>query len=630
VKQSSGSPTAAVTPLTLALAALGVVFGDIGTSPLYAVRECFFGAHSISLNSPNVLGVMSVIFWALFLSISLKYMHYVMRADNRGEGGTLSLMALASRRGSELPQRLTWVLSLLGILGASLLYADGMLTPAISVLSAVEGLEVATPFFAPWVLPITVSILCLIFLFQRLGTARIGSVCGPIVSLWFFTISILGLISIAETPEILAAVNPWIAITFLWHEGWEAFVVLGSVFLALTGGEALYADMGHFGRKPIKSGWFRVVAPALLLNYFGQGSLLLREPVVSQHPFFALVPSWGLYPMIILATATTVIASQAVITGAFSVTRQAIQLGYLPRFEIRHTSSHTIGQIYVPRINLLLLIMTVALVLYFRTSSNLASAYGLAVATDMVITTILMFFVTWKLWRWSFWLCVVVTSGLLVMDLAFLFANLLKVANGGWFPLLVAASIFSLMTTWHKGRELLSARLREKSLPLTEFVAQFDRSPPQRVPGTAIFLTGSSKGTPLPLLHNYQHNKILHEKVVLITIATEPIPTVAPEDRVTISDRGHNVFRVIASYGFMDSPSIRDVLDACIKTGLEIDIENASFFLGKETIIATAHPGMALWREKLFAFMSRNAQRATAFYSIPASQVFEIGLQVEI
>lgn len=630
MKEGSGSSAAAVTPWTLALAALGVVFGDIGTSPLYAVRECFFGAHSISLNPSNVIGVMSVIFWALFLSISLKYMHYVMHADNRGEGGTLSLMALASRRGAELPQRVTWALSLLGILGASLLYADGMLTPAISVLSAVEGLEVATPFFAPWVLPITVSILCALFLFQKYGTARIGAVFGPIVTLWFFTISVLGVVSIVQTPQILAAVNPWVAVSFLWQEGWEAFVVLGSVFLALTGGEALYADMGHFGRKPIKSGWFRIVAPALLLNYFGQGSLLLREEVTSQHPFFALVPNWGLYPMIALATATTVIASQAVITGAFSVTRQAIQLGYLPRFEIRHTSSHTIGQIYVPRINLLLLIMTVALVLYFKTSSNLASAYGLAVATDMVITTILMFFITWRLWRWPLWLCLSLTTGLLVMDLSFLLANLLKVANGGWFPLLVAASIFNLMATWHRGRELLSARLREKSISLTDFVSQFDQSPPQRVPGTSIFLTGASKGTPLPLLHNYQHNKILHEKVILVTIATEPIPTVAPEDRVSISDRGHNVFRVIASYGFMDSPSIRDTLDSCIRAGLEIDIEKASFFLGKETILATARPGMALWREKLFAFMSRNAQRATTFYRIPANQVFEIGLQIEI
>ncbi|MBX7143212.1 MAG: potassium transporter Kup [Oligoflexia bacterium] len=622
--------TQSLSPLKLALAAIGVVFGDIGTSPLYAVRECFFGAHSIAVNDANVLGVMSVIFWAIFLSISVKYMHYVMHADNRGEGGTMSLMALASRRGAALPQRVTWGLSLLGILGASLLYADGMLTPAISVLSAVEGLEVATPLLSPWILPITVAILVVLFLFQRHGTARIGAVFGPVVTVWFVVISILGLRSIAQTPAVLSAINPAVGFSFLWNEGWEAFIVLGSVFLALTGGEALYADMGHFGRSPIMRSWFWIVSPALLLNYFGQTALLLRGPVASQNPFFALVPNGGLYPMIALATATTVIASQAVITGAFSVTRQAIQLGYLPRFEIRHTSSHAIGQIYVPRINWLLLIMTVALVLFFQTSSNLASAYGLAVATDMVITTILMFFVTWRLWQWPLFLCLLATSLLLVMDLSFLGANLLKVANGGWFPLIVAASIFNIMATWHRGRELLSARLREKSMSLGDFISSLKDNNPRRVPGTAVFLTGASKGTPLPLLHNFQHNKVIHEKVILVTIVTEPVPSVPLEERVTITDRGENIFRVVASYGFMDSPSIREVLRACAQAGLAIDMDHASFFLGKETILATKRPGMAIWREKLFAFMSRNAQRATAFYHIPPNQVFEIGLQIDI
>jgi KUP system potassium uptake protein len=614
----------------LAITALGVVFGDIGTSPLYAVRECFFGDHSIALTNANVIGVMSVIFWALFLSISIKYMHYVLHADNKGEGGTLALMALASRKGADLPIRISWLISLLGILGASLLYADGMLTPAVSVLSAVEGLEVATPLFKPWVIPITCLILIVLFLFQKHGTAKIGAVFGPIVSVWFITIAILGVTNIIKAPAVLEAINPLHAAHFLWIEGWEAFVVLGSVFLALTGGEALYADMGHFGRNPIKRGWFWIVAPALMLNYFGQGSLLLLRPEGIENPFFALVPSWALYPVIVLATLTTCIASQAVITGAFSVTRQAIQLGYLPRFEIRHTSSETMGQIYVPRINLALLIMTLTLVLSFGSSSKLASAYGLAVATDMVITSILMFVVTWRIWRWSLPLCIVVSTALLFMDLSFLFANLLKVANGGWFPLLVALSLFIIMTTWHRGRELLAERLREKSIPLSNFIRQFDEALPLRVPGTAIFLTGASRGTPLPLLHNYQHNKILHEKVILVTIATEPVPTVPTEERISITDRGHNVFRVVASYGFMDSPSVKDALEACKKAGLEIDMENASFFVGKETILATARPGMSLWREKLFAFMSRNAQRATAFYKIPPNQVFEIGLQIEI
>ena len=615
----------------LVLAALGVVFGDIGTSPLYAVRECFFGVHAIAIDRDNILGVASLIVWALLLTISLKYVFYLMRADNRGEGGDIALMALASRKRADLSARALTIVSVLGIAGAALLYADGVITPAISVMSAVEGLKVAAPALEPMVLPITVAVLTILFLLQHHGTARIGAVFGPVILVWFVVIGFLGVRSILLAPDVLHAINPVYAFRFLVHEGYHAFVVLGSVFLVMTGAEALYADMGHFGRIPIARAWFMVALPGLLLNYLGQGALLLRVGGEATNPFYELVPHGGLYPMIVLATLTTVIASQAVITSAFSLTRQAVQLGYLPRIEILHTSSEHMGQIFVPRINLALLIVTIAVVLSFQSSSKLAVAYGLCVSLTMVISTVLMCVVSRRVWKWPLFLCVFVTGAFLVVDLAFLIANGLKIASGGWVPLFIGSILMTVMLTWSRGRRLLSDRLKDKSMPISEFLETIAEQKPHRVEGTALFLTGDARGTPLPLIHNLHHNKVLHEKVVLVTILTEQVPTVPLEDRVTVEDLGQQMYRVIAYFGFMDSPSIQSVLEGCRNAGLEFDFEAVTFFIGRETVLAANLPaGMSIWRERLFAFMSRNAQRATAFYKIPSKQVFEIGLQVEL
>ncbi len=615
---------------TLALAALGVVYGDIGTSPLYAIRESFYGTHGIAVTPGNVLGVLSLVFWSLVIVVTIKYHIVIIRADNKGEGGVLALMALVN--GSRLARGLAprRVMIVLGIFGSALLYADGALTPAISVLSAVEGLEIATPTFSSWVLPVTLAILIGLFVLQSRGTARIGAVFGPVMLVWFATIGVLGLSEIARQPEVLAAVSPYHAARFFTENVGRSFVVLGAVFLVVTGGEALYADLGHFGHRAIQIAWFGVAFPCLLLNYFGQGALLLRDPAAAVNPFYLLAPSWALYPMIALATAATIIASQAVISGAFSLTRQAVQLGYSPRLQIEHTSSREIGQIYVPAVNWGLMLLTCTLVLWFRTSSNIAGAYGVALSTLMLMTTLMFYVMSREVWRWSFLRAAGVSGLFLWVDLLFFGANALKIRYGGWVPLVIAAAIFVLMNTWKRGREILAKRMLEKTVPLKMLLADLAAEPPIRVPGTAVFMYGTADGTPPALVHNLAHNKVLHERIVFLTVVTEDVPHVPATERVTIKRIGKGFHAVVARYGFMDDPHIEDVLVACRAQSLDMRIEGTTFFLGRETLVASERPGMAKWREDLFAFMSRNALRATAFFKIPANQVFEVGTQVEL
>lgn len=612
----------------LCLATLGIVYGDIGTSPLYALRECFHGPHSVHPTHENVLGVLSLIFWAIVITVTLKYCVYLLNADNRGEGGILALMALV--RPVVAGPRIRWLLVGLGIFGSALLYGDGMITPAVSVLSAVEGLQVATPFFKPYVGPITIVILIALFLMQKRGTGGIGRIFGPIMIVWFVTIAILGVLGIRHEPEVLGAINPLHAVRFFANNGYHGFLVLGSVFLVATGGEALYADMGHFGRLPIRIDWFCIVAPALLINYFGQGAFLLNEPEAAQNPFYRMVPSWGVYPMVALATIATVIASQALISGAFSLTRQAVQLGYLPRVEIIHTSSQQIGQIYVPQVNRLLMVGTIALVIFFKSSSSLAAAYGIAVTGTMVITAILAHFVTRRLWKWPTWASVSVTACFLAVDLSFFGANAVKVADGGWVPLAVALAIYTLMTTWKRGREILAERLQRDALPFRQFVASIQEGMPHRVPGTAIFMARDAEATPTALLHNLKHNKVLHERVILLTVMNAEIPVVSRGDMIRIEDLGKGVYKVLASYGFTQDPEIPEILRNLREEGLELDIMKTTFFLSRETLIPSKKPGMAIWREKLFAIMTRNAVRPTDFFRIPVNRVVELGMQVKV
>ena len=614
----------------IVLGALGIVYGDIGTSPLYALRECFHHSHNLAVNQENVFGVLSLVFWALVIMISVKYITYIMQADNKGEGGILALIALvAPHRQRRASDRVKYVIPI-GIFGAALLMGDGMITPAISVLSAVEGLEVATPFFSPYVVPLTVAILVGLFTVQRFGTARIGAVFGPIMVVWFATLALLGLMNIVRAPQVLAAINPYYGYLFMADNGVQAFLVLGSVVLAVTGGEALYADMGHFGRQPIRYAWFLAAFPALLLNYFGQGALLIMEPEAIQHPFFHLAPTWATIPLAVLSTCATVIASQALISGVFSLTRQAIQLGYIPRLNVVHTSKHEIGQIYIPLINWVLLISTIWLVITFRSSSNLAAAYGLAVTGTMVITTILAYFVARRNWGWSRPLALSVTGILLVVDTAFLSANIVKIPQGGWFPLVVGVILYFLMSTWQRGRAIVAERLRRNALPLNQFTRDIERQNPFRVPGIAIFMSGDPESTPAALLHNLKHNKILHERVAILTIVTTDDPYVRLRDRVKMTGMCDKFYRIVAHYGFMQTPNIFEILDSAKKQGFEYSFEEITFFLGRETILPSRYPGMALWREKVFAFMLRNAQRATAFFQIPPDQVIEVGMQVEI
>lgn len=616
---------------SVTLTALGVVFGDIGTSPLYAVREAFHGAHSIPFSSGNVLGILSLIIWSMILVISIKYLAFVMKADNKGEGGVLALTALAFPA-SILNRNNRWVNAFLylGLFGSALLVGDGVITPAISVLSAVEGLSVATPLFGPYVIPITLAVLAGLFLNQHHGTARIGAVFGVVVLVWFVAIGLLGVRGILINPVVLVAVDPREAIRFFSENGTTGFFVLGAVFLVITGGEALYADMGHFGKRPIQKAWFMVAMPGLILNYFGQGALLLSSPEHVVNPFYRLAPEWALYPLVVIATMATVIASQAVISGVFSLTRQAVHLGYAPRVRIVHTSREEIGQIYIPQVNWALFVMTCWLVLEFGSSSALASAYGIAVSTTTTITTILACSVAFVQWKWGWFKVSLVFVLFFAIDFAFLIANFSKVADGGWFPLLIGAVVFTLMTTWRRGRQILSERMREKSVPFPDFLRSIVSSPVARVQGVAVFMTGDSFGAPSALLHNVKHNKVLHERSIMMTVITENEAHVPQADRVEVTHLGESFYRVIARYGFMETPNIRDILGSCGSKELHLDLPEITFFLGRETLLATERPGMAIWREKLFAYMSRNAERATAYFDIPPQQVVEMGLQIEL
>ena len=614
----------------LALAALGVVYGDIGTSPLYAMREAFNGPHGVAVTPGNVFGVLSLIFWSLMLIVTVKYHLVIIRADNKGEGGVLALMALVQGRrvARGLPPR--QIMIVLGIFGAALLYADGALTPAVTVLSAVEGLQIAAPALAHWTLPVTLGILVGLFLIQKRGTARIGAMFGPVMLVWFFTLALLGLNEIVHHPAILGAASPHHAVRFFAEDPGRGFLVLGAVFLVVTGGEALYADLGHFGHRAIQLAWFTVPMPALVLNYFGQGALLLARPEAAVNPFYLLAPSWALYPLIALAAAAAIIASQAVISGAFSLTRQAVQLGYLPRVQIEHTSSREIGQIYVPSVNWALMLLTCVFVLGFRNSSNLAGAYGVALATLMALTTVMFYVMSREVWGASLVKAVALSGSFLIVDLTFLAANGLKIWHGGWVPLAIAVVLHFIMSTWKRGREILAKRMMEKTVPLKLLLADLAAEPPIRVPGTAVFMYGTSDGTPPALVHNLSHNKVLHEKIVFLTVITEDVPHVGDEQRVTVKRSGKGFHSVVARYGFMQDPDINEVLAACKTNGLNIPLEGTTFFLGRETLIASDRPGMALWRERLFSFMSRNALRATAFFKIPPNQVFEVGAQVEL
>jgi KUP system potassium uptake protein len=615
--------------LPLALAAIGVVFGDIGTSPLYTLREVFSGPHALPLSPGNLLGILSLVFWALFIVITLKYVFFMMRADNRGEGGIMALIALTLSAVKRHP-RLRWVLMSLGLFGAALFYGDGVITPAISVLSAVEGLKVAAPALEFYVVPVTLVILVLLFVVQARGTASMGRLFGPVMCLWFLVLAVLGVISILAEPSVLKAVNPLYAVRFFLENRWYGFLALGAVVLAVTGGEALYADMGHFGRRPIRFAWLWYVWPALLLNYFGQGALMLRDPTATANPFYLLAPSWGLYPLVLLATAATVIASQAVISGAFSVTRQAMQLGYCPRLEVVHTSDREIGQVYIPLVNWGLLAGVVLLVLVFQSSSQLAAAYGIAVTGTMAIDTILASVVAATLWSWGRFTAIACALSFLVIDLAFLGANVVKLFHGGWVPVVIAIAMFTLLSTWKRGRELLLRRLGAGAIDLDSFLAGIAAHPLPRVPGTAVFMTASLEGVPHALLHNLIHNKVLHERVVLLTVTNEDVPHVSAEERVAFEPLTENFYRLLLRYGFKDDPDVPAALEACGAFGIEFRLMETSFFFSRETLISTKVPGMAQWREKLFISMARNAAGAMTFFRIPTNRVVELGSQVEL
>jgi len=613
----------------LAFGAVGVVFGDIGTSPLYTLQEVFSSKYGLGVAHASVLGVLSLVFWALLLVVTLKYVMFVMRADNHGEGGIMALLALAQRGARGLP-RLRWLIALIAIFGASLFYGDGVITPAMSVLSAVEGLKIAEPALVRWVMPISVVIVLALFVVQKRGTAKVGAVFAPVMGAWFVVIALLGVNMIVRAPEILVALNPYYALRFFRSHGVAAFMALGGVVLAVTGTEALYADMGHFGKTPIRRAWLFFVLPALLLNYFGQGALLLRQPEVSANPFYLLVPHALLYPMVALATAAAVIASQAVISGAYSMTREAVQLGFSPRMRVVHTSSHMAGQIFVPWINGMLLVLVIAAVIGFRSSENLGAAYGIAVTGTMVVTTLLMLVVAARLWHWKLPWIIAVGAIFLIVDLAFFGANLLKVEHGGWFPLALGILVFTVMTTWRRGRELVLRQLQHGGLALQPFIASIGEYPPTRVPGTAVFMTANPAAVPHALLHSLKHFKALHARNVLLNVETLETPYAERAERVEIRDLGHSFHRVTLRFGFMEDPDVPDTLAACAQHGFPFDMMDTTFFLSRETVIATRRPGMARWRDKLFAFLSRNALPATAFFHIPGNRLVELGTQVEI
>ncbi len=610
----------------LSLGALGVVYGDIGTSPLYALRECFRPEHGVLPTQDNVLGTLSLIIWSLVVIISIKYLALVMRADNRGEGGILALMSLVGARGD---RKRRFALVALGLFGAALLYGDGMITPAISVLSAIEGLEVATPVFSPVVVPITVVVLVILFVVQRFGTGKVGAAFGPVMLLWFAVIALLGAVQIVKEPHVLAAFDPQYGVNFFLRNGHRGFLVLGAVFLAVTGGEALYADMGHFGARPIRIAWFVLVFPSLVVNYLGQGALLLQHPRGTEHPFFLLAPRWAQYPLVVLATVATIIASQAVISGAYSLTRQAVQLGYAPRLLIRHTSAREIGQIYIPSVNWILMLSSIGLVLTFRASTNLAAAYGVAVTATMGITTALLAFVERERWNWSIVTVIAVTLPLLAIDLSFFAANIVKVAEGGWFPLVVGIAVYTFMTTWHTGRRILNERLSQQALSIDDLSRDLAKNRIPRVPGTAIFMSRSHAGIPTTLLHNLKHNKVVHETVVILNVDVEETARVSEEQRYQWEDLGNGLFRLVAHFGFMEDPNLPELL-AKVKGPVTFAPMSTSYFLGRETLIATHAPGMALWRDHIFAWMMRNASSASQYFCLPPNQVIELGAQIEI
>lgn len=614
----------------LILGAVGVVFGDIGTSPLYTLKEAFSPHFGLVGNHDTILGILSLVFWALVIVVTVKYVTIIMRADNDGEGGIMALMTLAQRT---LPQgsRSAYVVGILGIFGASLFFGDGVITPAISVLSAVEGLEVAAPGLEHWIVPITVTILVLVFFGQRFGTQKVGKVFGPVTALWFLSLAVLGVWNIIGAPEVLRAFNPMWAINFFIAHGWHSVLILGAVVLAVTGGEALYADMGHFGALPIRYAWYLMVLPCLMLNYLGQGALVLQDPAAVNNPFYEGVPEWGLYPMIVLATMATIIASQAVITGAFSVAHQAMQLGYIPRMQVKHTSHDAMGQIYVPGVNWMMMIAVLAVVLAFGSSTALASAYGISVSATMLIDTLLLALVARALWprgrKWVLPLCVL----FFIVDVGFVVANGAKFFDGAWFPLVLGLIVFTLLRTWRRGRELLAAEIRKNGISLDSFLPGLMLAPPVRVPGTAVFLTPQTGMVPHALLHNLKHNKVLHERNVFLTVHTLPVPYAPADKRLKVEPIGDEFYRVIVRFGFMETPDVPQALmRSCEQGGPYFDPMDTTFFASRETIVASARRGMPIWRDKLFAAMHRNAAPATGFFRIPGNRLVELGAQVEI
>jgi KUP system potassium uptake protein len=613
----------------LALGAIGVVFGDIGTSPLYALKEVFHGGLPIDEN--HVLGVLSLIFWSLTLVVATKYAIFIMRADNKGEGGIMALMTLALHGSHDNPGKMRFIVTI-GLLGAALFYGDSIITPAISVLSAVEGLQVVAPKLEHYVLPVTIAVLSVLFIIQARGTGAVGKIFAPVMCFWFVALAVMGVVNIFDEPSVLMAINPYFAVHILWELGWQGFLIMGAVVLAITGAEALYADMGHFGLKPIRYAWFGFVFPALLLNYFGQGALLIAHPEAIQNPFYLLAPTWALYPLLILSTLATVIASQAVISGAFSITRQAIQLGYCPRMDIFHTSGDEMGQVYVPAVNWLLMFCVFVLVLSFQSSSALASAYGIAVTGTMIIDTILAFIVMNALWKWKTTASVIFLSSFLVIDVLFFSSNSLKIPTGGWLPLAVATVLFLTMTTWIKGRELLTERQNEKRVLFEDFETTLQKNPPATVPGTAIYLTRSLHGVPQVFLHNFAHNHVLHKQIIVLTIVTKDEPYVDEARRVKIRSYGQNrqFYRVKLYFGFKQPQDVRRALELCMQQGLDTDPKKVSFFVGREFISFRRSSPMPVWRRPLSRFMFQNSSSAIEFFKIPVDRVIELGIRVEL
>ena len=614
----------------LSVAALGIVFGDIATSPIYAIRECFHGEYGMAVSHTNVMGILSLMFWALVMIVGLKYLIFVFRADNRGEGGVIALTALIHRQTGTSGTRRGLGIIALGLFAACLLYGDGMITPAISVLSAVEGLGIIAPALHPYVIPATLVILLGLFMLQRHGTAHVGRLFGPVILVWLGFLAVTGIIQIVRMPQVLTAISPWYALRFFIFNKLHGFVVLGAVFLVVTGTEALYADMGHFGTRPIRLTWFAIVFPALVLNYFGQGALLLAHPQASGHPFYAMVPAWAIVPTVLLATLATIIASQAVISGAFSLTRQAIQLGYLPRLNFRHTSVSQIGQIYVAPVNWMLMVCTVALVAGFQSSSKLAAAYGVAVTSTMIITSILFFVVARNRWQWpSIW-AVLLTALFLAVDVPFFLANISKIFHGAWFPLVIGAAFFTMMLTWAKGRRILAAQLRGNMPPIHEFIVDIASHPPNKIDGDGVFLTGSRNAIPVALVKNVRHNRAVHNRTILLHFLSEDVPRVPNLEKLKTEKLGGGFHRIVARHGFMEDPRLETVLSLARGQGLDLNPEKISFYIGRENLVLGDTSAMARWRANLFIFMSRNAADATSFFNLPPERVIEIGVRLSI